>query len=142
MSSEAMDGHSGPSQEASVPTASRQATPSFPSKATWASSPQSISSSPSSKYPATPVQSPQDLRTEDGQLESILKQSGKGIQTRFKDNIGWCIRTGSTETNGGRYKIMFVDGVALEVDADEEWVEFMDEGGQLSRSVFVFILSI
>ncbi|KAH8824945.1 hypothetical protein DL96DRAFT_1500410 [Flagelloscypha sp. PMI_526] len=128
MSSEVMDGHSGPSARSFGAHSLKTSYPELPVEGNLGViSPVNIIFAPRPNIPQ-PLFNLLKIY-----LESILKQSGKGIQTRFKDNIGWCIRTGSTETNGGRYKIMFVDGVALEVDADEEWVEFMDEGGQLSR---------
>lgn len=49
-----------------------------------------------------------------------------GVGTRFIPSVGWCIRQASQVSQGGRYKIMFVDGAALDVDVDEEWVELRD----------------
>lgn len=54
-------------------------------------------------------------------------------QTRFIPSIGWCIRHGCKTSQGGRYRIMFFDGVVMEVDVDEEWVEFTDQNGSITR---------
>ncbi|KAI0269898.1 hypothetical protein BC834DRAFT_863823 [Gloeopeniophorella convolvens] len=50
------------------------------------------------------------------------------LQTRFLPDIGWCVRTGDA-----RYRIMFVDGVALEVDVDEEQIEVTERDGSNTR---------
>jgi hypothetical protein len=42
--------------------------------------------------------------------------------------VGWCVRSGSA-----RYRIMFTDGVALEVDVDEERVEMVECDGTVVR---------
>jgi hypothetical protein len=42
--------------------------------------------------------------------------------------VGWCVRSGSA-----RYRIMFTDGVALEVDVDEERVEMVECDGSVVR---------
>jgi polo-like kinase 4 len=59
------------------------------------------------------------------------------IQTRFIPSVGWCIRFGSDKKSGtggsGGYRVMFLDGVALEIDADEEYVEFRGSFGDISR---------
>lgn len=55
------------------------------------------------------------------------------LQTRFLPSVGWCIRYGSQVSQGGRYKVMFLDGPTLEVDVDEEWVEYRDNGGKPIR---------
>jgi len=50
------------------------------------------------------------------------------LQTRFMPGVGWCVRSGSA-----RYRIMFTDGVALEVDVDEERVEMVECDGSVIR---------
>ncbi|KAI0304365.1 hypothetical protein B0F90DRAFT_1243241 [Multifurca ochricompacta] len=50
------------------------------------------------------------------------------LQTRFMPDVGWCVRSG-----GARYRIMFLDGVALEIDIDEEWVEMVGCDGSVAR---------
>jgi hypothetical protein len=68
-------------------------------------------------------------RTEDvGSLRDLSASGGSRLQTRFMPGIGWCVRSGSA-----RYRIMFVDGVALEVDVDEEWVEMVECDGSVVR---------
>ena len=58
-----------------------------------------------------------------------LSASGRPrLQTRFMSGVGWCVRSGS-----GRYRIMFTDGVALEVDVDEERVEMVECDGSVVR---------
>ena len=67
-------------------------------------------------------------RTEDaGSLRELSRRSR--LQTRFMPGVGWCVRSGSA-----RYRIMFADGVALEVDVDEEWVEMVEHDGSVVRS--------
>ncbi|KAG6900177.1 hypothetical protein C0993_001889 [Termitomyces sp. T159_Od127] len=56
--------------------------------------------------------------------------SGRELQTRFIPSIGWCIRYASNISQGGRYRIMFLDGVALDIDVDEDWVEFKSQFGE------------
>jgi hypothetical protein len=62
-----------------------------------------------------------------------LSASGRSrrLQTRFMPGIGWCVRSGSA-----RYRIMFTDGVALEVDVDEERVEMIECDGSVVRFGF------
>jgi polo-like kinase 4 len=50
--------------------------------------------------------------------------------------VGWCLRSG-----GARYRIMFTDGVALEIDVDEEWVEMVEHDGSITKSYFLPNLS-
>jgi hypothetical protein len=57
------------------------------------------------------------------------------LQTRFMPGVGWCVRSGSA-----RYRIMFTDGVALEVDIDEERVEMVECDGSVVRFGFLFLL--
>ena len=72
-------------------------------------------------------------RTEDaGSLRELSRRSR--LQTRFMPGIGWCVRSGSA-----RYRIMFADGVALEVDVDEERVEMVEHDGSVVRSGFTFL---
>lgn len=66
--------------------------------------------------------------TEDaGSLRDLTGESR--LQTRFMPGVGWCVRSG-----GSRYRIMFADGVALEVDVDEERVEMVEQDGSVVRS--------
>ena len=51
------------------------------------------------------------------------------LQTRFMPGVGWCVRSGGTH-----YRIMFPDGVALEVDVDKENVELVEHDGLATRS--------
>jgi polo-like kinase 4 len=46
------------------------------------------------------------------------------FRTRFIPSVGWCIRYGSRVSQGGRYRVMFLDGLAMEVDVDEESGDF------------------
>jgi polo-like kinase 4 len=62
-----------------------------------------------------------------------LTTEGHGIQTRFIPSVGWCIRYGSRVSQGGRYRIMFLDGVSLDIDVDEEWVELTSRSGDVTR---------
>ena len=56
--------------------------------------------------------------------------SNGDIKTRFIPSVGWCIRYGSRVSQGGRYRMMFLDGVALDIDVDEDWVEFRGRTGE------------
>ena len=73
-------------------------------------------------------------RTEDvvGSLRE-LSGGSRHLQTRFMPGVGWCVRSGSA-----RYRIMFVDGVALEVDVDEERVEMVEQDGSVVRFAIFF----
>ncbi|KAL1754155.1 hypothetical protein FB107DRAFT_216357 [Schizophyllum commune] len=51
-----------------------------------------------------------------------------GIATRFLPNVGWCIRYGSRVSQGGRFRIMYLDGATMDIDVDEEWIELQQEG--------------
>jgi polo-like kinase 4 len=57
----------------------------------------------------------------------------RGVQTRFLPSVGWCIRYGSRVSQGGRYRIMFLDGIALDIDVDEDWAELRSESGHATR---------
>ena len=50
------------------------------------------------------------------------------LQTRFMPGVGWCVRSGGTH-----YRIMFQDGVVLEVDVDKEKVELVEHDGLVTR---------
>ena len=68
--------------------------------------------------------------------DSFSKEStevGPHPQTRFIPSVGWCIRYGSKMSQGGRYQIMFIDGVCLNVDVDEEKVEYTNTSGKTTR---------
>ncbi|KAF7299084.1 Protein kinase domain-containing protein [Mycena indigotica] len=54
-------------------------------------------------------------------------------ETKYIPSVGWCIRQSSRVTQGGRYKIMFVDGAVLEIDVDEDWAEFTGQDGSTKR---------
>ncbi|KAG5642666.1 hypothetical protein DXG03_002350 [Asterophora parasitica] len=56
----------------------------------------------------------------------------RAIQTRFIPFVGWCIRYASRVSQGGRYRMMFLDGVALDIDVDEDWVEFKSQSGEIT----------
>ncbi|KAK0201733.1 hypothetical protein DFS33DRAFT_1264495 [Desarmillaria ectypa] len=56
-----------------------------------------------------------------------------GSEARFIPSVGWCVRQGSRVSQGGHYKIMFMDGAALDVDVDEEWAELHDKLGRVMR---------
>ncbi|KAG7443055.1 uncharacterized protein BT62DRAFT_347374 [Guyanagaster necrorhizus] len=55
------------------------------------------------------------------------------VESRFIPSVGWCVRQGSRVSQGGHYKIMFIDGAALDVDVDEEWAELRDKLGHVMR---------
>ena len=61
--------------------------------------------------------------------EPLRSLSRPRLQTRFIADVGWCVRSGGTH-----YRIMFADGVALEVDVDEERVELVEHDGSVTRS--------
>lgn len=71
-----------------------------------------------------------DLSTSGGTSRSRL-------QTRFMPGVGWCVRSGSA-----RYRIMFTDGVALEVDVDEERVEMVECDGSVIRFGSALVLLV
>ncbi|KAF9077553.1 kinase-like domain-containing protein [Rhodocollybia butyracea] len=62
-----------------------------------------------------------------------LVASAHALQTRFIPSIGWCIRYHSKVSQGGRYKVMFLDGEVLDVDVDEEWVEHAISDGDVTN---------
>ncbi|KAI0300219.1 hypothetical protein BC826DRAFT_992064 [Russula brevipes] len=57
-----------------------------------------------------------------------MKMPRSRLQTRFMPGVGWCVRSG-----GARYRIMFTDGVVLEVDVEEERVEMVERDGSAAR---------
>ncbi|TFY68575.1 hypothetical protein EVG20_g3500 [Dentipellis fragilis] len=83
-----------------------------PSRASMSSRPQSAISVAESMPPTNPA-------------------NRDSTQMRFIPSVGWCIRQGGTD--GGKYKIMFLDGVALEVDVYEECIEFVGQEGDVAR---------
>jgi polo-like kinase 4 len=84
-----------------------------------------------------PANSPSSLvdRVEGG-IGSLRDVTGPRLQSRFMPGVGWCLRSG-----GARYRIMFTDGVALEIDVDEEWVEMVEHDGSITKSYFLPNLS-
>lgn len=84
----------------------------------------------SAEFIQTPVWTSDDVDS-----DNDLTVEGHGIQTRFIPSVGWCIRYGSRVSQGSRYRIMFLDGVALEIDVNEELVEFTSRSGNVTRSV-------
>lgn len=56
------------------------------------------------------------------------RTAGADPLIRFIESIGWCMHLTSA-----KYKIMFLDGVCLTVDVDEEMVEYVDKEGASSR---------
>jgi hypothetical protein len=60
--------------------------------------------------------------------EPLRGLSRPRLQNRFIPGVGWCVRSGGTH-----YRIMFADGVALEVDVDEERVELVEHDGSVTR---------
>jgi polo-like kinase 4 len=57
----------------------------------------------------------------------------RAIETRFLPSVGWCIRYGSRVSQGGRFRVMFLDGIALDVDVDEDWAELRSQSGNATR---------
>ncbi|KAL0571004.1 hypothetical protein V5O48_010951 [Marasmius crinis-equi] len=55
------------------------------------------------------------------------------VQSKFIPSVGWCVRHDSRVSQGGRWKIMFLDGAVLDVDADEEWAELTGKDGMRYR---------
>ncbi|KAF8895463.1 kinase-like domain-containing protein [Infundibulicybe gibba] len=45
------------------------------------------------------------------------------VQTRFIQSV----------SQGGRYRIMFIDGAELDIDVDEEWAEYISPSGETTR---------
>ena len=79
---------------------------------------------------AQSLSTPPPPRTEDVGSSSLHEMSRRSrLQTRFMPGVGWCVRSGSA-----CYRIMFVDGIALEVDVDEERVEMVEHDGSVVRS--------
>ena len=60
--------------------------------------------------------------------EPLCGISRPRVQTRFIPDVGWCVRSGGTH-----YRIMFPDGVALEVDVNEEEVKLVEHDGSVAR---------
>ena len=71
-------------------------------------------------------------------VNPLSSSTSISVETRFIRNVGWCVRHNSRVTQGGRYKIMFLDGATFDVDVDEEWIEYTSPTGQTSRYVQVF----
>lgn len=79
---------------------------------------------PSEDRPSSLAACTEDLRS----LQDLSASGRSRLQTRFMPGVGWCVRSGSA-----RYRIMFTDGVALEVDVDEERVEMVECDGSVVR---------
>ncbi|KAJ7601136.1 kinase-like domain-containing protein [Mycena floridula] len=67
------------------------------------------------------------------ELRDTFTSTSQRVETRYIASLGWCMRHSSRVSQGGRYKIMFVDGSCLDVDVDEEWTEFTRLSGKVSR---------
>ncbi|KAJ8072322.1 hypothetical protein PM082_015881 [Marasmius tenuissimus] len=75
----------------------------------------------------------QDVTPSWARDSSLGLEGGLAVQSRFIPGVGWCIRHNSRVSQGGRYKIMFLDGAVLDVDADEEWAELVGRDGVRDR---------
>jgi hypothetical protein len=109
--------------------------PRFPSAIPRASSDTSRKASSTAVGDALPLAPSEEDRpsslaacTEDRSLRDLSVSGKSRLQTRFMPGVGWCVRSGSA-----RYRIMFTDGVALEVDVDEERVEMVECDGSVVR---------
>lgn len=92
-----------------------------------------------------PYDSCADLKSVQPQLDDInpssatwfedfeLTNGNDGIQTRYIPSVGWCMRYSSSVSQCGRYRIMFLDGVALDIDVDEDWIEMKSQSGNVTR---------
>lgn len=69
-------------------------------------------------------------------FQDLFPASDHAVQSRFIPAVGWCMRYNSRVSQGGRYKILLLDGTALDVDVDEEWVEYTNKLGRGTRCVF------
>jgi polo-like kinase 4 len=78
-----------------------------------------------------PANSPSSLADRVQGTGPLSDVTGPRLQTRFMPGVGWCLRSG-----GARYRIMFTDGVALEIDVDEEWIEMVEHDGSITKSYF------
>ncbi|KAJ7288402.1 hypothetical protein C8J57DRAFT_1706856 [Mycena rebaudengoi] len=76
-------------------------------------------------HSATPIWCKDDL--------DVLIANRCAPQTKFIPSVGWCIRQSSRVSQGGRYKLMFFDGTSLEIDVDEDWAEFTNQLGEVTR---------
>ena len=73
-----------------------------------------------------------------GTLSDVLKSFDidppLGFDSRFIPEVGWCLRHSSRVSQGGHFRILYLDGSMLEVDADEEWLRHTACNGVSSRS--------
>lgn len=98
-----------------------------------------------STFPKKPKSAVSMLVDNEIEWPSMRGPSGP-LQTRFIPDVGWCVRYaplastsggdtsvgGTSAVGGGRYRIMFLDGVELEVDVDREKIEFVAQDGQIT----------
>jgi hypothetical protein len=103
--------------------------PRFPSAIPRVSSDTSRKASSTAVGDGPPLAPPSEDRPSSLAALRDLSASGRSrLQTRFMPDVGWCVRSGLA-----RYRIMFTDGVTLEVDVDEERVEMVECDGSVVR---------
>jgi polo-like kinase 4 len=78
---------------------------------------------------STPSNMPQEPTSHRRSSPSLTNLTTTSLPTRFLPSIGWCVRYPSHISQGGRYRVMFLDGATLDVDVDEEWVVCKGDGG-------------
>ncbi|KAF8644526.1 hypothetical protein AX16_008402 [Volvariella volvacea WC 439] len=61
-----------------------------------------------------------------------LNPKPSSADIKFIPEIGWCFRQNPGSLKAGRYKILFLDGVTMNVDVDEEWVEYVSQSGDIT----------
>lgn len=77
----------------------------------------------------SPFSSPTSRKANSSQTSrTTIPAAETNPSVRFIDSVGWCMRLSS-----GKYKIMFLDGVCLVVDIDDESVNYISKTGTVSR---------
>ncbi len=81
---------------------------------------------PTSSYPNSKQPSPESPTL------GPRRASRSSPETRFIPALGWCLKY-SAENGRTNYKVMFLDGVSLEVDQDMSFARLSDRSGRASE---------
>lgn len=77
-------------------------------------------------------------RIDMSEAELSPSNANHSLQGRFIPSVGWCIKIASqTIGHNDKYKVMFTDGVMMQVNPDEDAVDLVTLSGDTERFVFL-----
>ncbi|KZT19518.1 kinase-like protein [Neolentinus lepideus HHB14362 ss-1] len=67
-----------------------------------------------------------------GSEKSAEMSNAPPFQTRFMPSVGWCMRY-STQDEGQRYRLLFLDGLTMEIDFVEQKLKIISQDGETTH---------